>query len=101
MPLNGLPGSAIPAPRLRQVLTKKGTPIRKTLANRATTLPRQAQVPSSSMRQARVSTLAPMKVWIPASTGKGVEPRRHPRTMTKLNKQFRKGTLGVKKAPKA
>jgi len=95
------PASAIPAPRVRQVLTKKETPIRKISANRAATLPRKAQVPSSSMRQARVSTLAPRQVWIPASIGKGVEPSRHPRTMTKPNKQFGEGTSGVKKAPKA
>jgi len=37
-----LPASAIPAPCPRQVLTKKGTSIRETSANRATTLLRPA-----------------------------------------------------------
>ena len=96
-----LPTSAIAAPHPRQVLPKKGTPIRETPTNRATTLLRQAQVPSSFMRQGRASTLAPGQMWIPASTRKGAKPSRHPRIMTKPNKQFGKGTSGVKKAPKA
>jgi len=40
-------------------------------------------------------------VWIPTSTRKGVEPSRHPQTVTKPNKQFEKGTPGVKKDSKA
>jgi len=38
--------SAIPAPCLRRVPIKKGTPIRETSANQATTPPRQARVSS-------------------------------------------------------
>jgi len=57
-----LPVSVIPAPRLRRVPTRKGTPIRETSANQATTPPRQAQVPSPVSRQARVFAIAPRQV---------------------------------------
>jgi len=82
-PLNGKLGfqsvlSAIPISRLRRVPIRKGTPIRKASANRATTQLRQARVPSLVPRQARVSTLAPRQVWIPASTRNRVEPSIHP-----------------------
>ena len=99
--LMALPASAIPAPRPRRVPTKKGTPIRETSANRAITPSRQARVPSIVPRKTRVSTITPRQLWIPASTGKGVKPSRHSRTVTKPNKQFGEGTSGVKKAPKA
>jgi len=45
--------------------------------------------------------LAPKQVWIPASRREGVEPSRHPQTLTNLDKPFGEGTSGVKKAPQA
>ena len=96
-----LPPSAIPAPRPRWVPTEKETLIRETSTNRAIIPSRQARVPSIVPRQTRVSTIAPRQVWIPTSTRKGVEPSRHPQTVTKPNKQFEKGTPGVKKDSKA
>ena len=96
-----LPVNAIPAPCLRQVSTGKGIPTRETSANQATIPPRQAWLPSLVPIQARVSAFTPRQVWIPTSTRKGVEPSRHPQTLTNLNKPFGEGTPGAKKAHRA
>jgi len=97
-PLMVMPANTIPTPCLKQVPTRRGTPIREVPTNLVITLSRQAQVPSQTPQQTRVPAVNPKHVWVSTPPRMGTEPR-HPRTSKSPNGPFGERIFWVKKAP--